>query len=145
MDVHDDELFRDIFDSASVTLPLTNVDKLDIVGFGPGLVISFDSLRDIHTIRFKECIPALEVVRAVLADNEHSYQRQLRSLCSLQFYDVEFLDEVIPTLMDGLECRVFSGFPIEYIRLDKCSNLGKADVMCMQELVHDVEWDGQGY
>jgi F-box-like len=141
MDVYDDELFRDIFDAASVTLPLTNVDELDIVGFGPGLVISFDSLSDIHTIRFKECIPALEVVHGVLADNK----LQLRSLCSLQFYDVEFLDEAIPILMDGLERRLFSGFPIEYIRLDKCFNLKQADVIFMQELVQDVEWDGKGY
>ena len=78
-----------------------------------------------------------------LADDEHSHQ--LRSLRSLQFSVVEFLDEVIPTLMDGLKRRLLSGFPIEYIRLDECLNLKQADVMRMKEFVQDVEWDGKEY
>jgi F-box-like len=144
-DVGDGRLSRDIFNIASVTLPLTNAHDLDIVGFGPALVISFDSLPDIHTIRFKKCDPALELVRAALTDNKHFYQLQLRSLRSLQFSDVEFLYNVIPTLMYGLECRLLSGFPIKYIRLDECVNLKQADVMRMKEFVQDVEWDGWEY
>ena len=124
----------DFIDTASETLPMTNVHELDIVGFRRSLAISFDSLPDIHTIRFKHCYPALRLVRDGLADTHR--------LRNLQFFEVEF-NGVIPTLMDGLERRLLSGIPIEYIRLDTCYDLRKADVMRMKEFVQDVEWDGK--
>jgi F-box-like len=133
MNFYNHELYRDILNTASVTLPLTNTHELDVVGFVPELVISFDSLANIHTIRFD----SYEVVRAALADTH-----RLRSLRSLQFYRATFQDEDISTLMDSLKHRLISGFPIEYIRLDMCSDLEKADVMRMKEFVQDVEWDG---
>jgi F-box-like len=137
------ELYREIFNIASVTLPLNNAHELDIVGFGPELVISFDSLPNIHTIRFEACDPPLDVVCAALADNEHSHQ--LRSLRSLQFSNVEFMDEDISTLMDGLKHRLLSSFPIEYIRVHRCYNFKRADVMHMKEFVQDVECDCAKY
>jgi hypothetical protein len=108
-----------------------------------GLSIRFDSLPNIHTIHFRTYNSPLEIVRAALVDNENSHQ--LRSLRSLQLSGVEFLDEGIPTLMDGLKRRLLSGFPIECIRLDNCDNLKQADVMRMKEFVQDVEWDGKEY
>jgi hypothetical protein len=143
-DVYNHELVRDIFDTASITLPLTNAHELDIVGYAPRWpVISFESLPNIHTIRFKTHGSPFEMVRATLADNEHSHQ--LRFLRSLQFSDVMFADEDIFALMDGLKCRLLSGFPIECIRLDTCYDLKQADVMRMKEFVQDVEWDGKEY
>jgi F-box-like len=138
--VFDNELFRDILNIAIITLPLTYAHELDIVGLVPELVISFDSLTNIHTIRFDSYVPPLEVVRAALADTH-----QPRSLRSLQFTHAKFLKEDISTLVDSLKHRLLSGFPIEYIRLDMCSDLEKADVMRMKEFVQDVEWDGVKY
>jgi F-box-like len=143
-DFYDDELFRDIFNIAIVTLPLTNTYKLDIVGFVNGSpVINFNSLPNVHTIRFDTYYPPLEVVRAALTDDEHSHQ--LRSLRSLQFFKTAFSDEVIFTLMDGLKRRLLSGFPIEYIRLDECLKLKQINVMRMKKFVQDVKWDGKEY
>ena len=76
------------------------------------------------------------MVLAALADN-----KQLRSLRSLEFSNVKFLDKDISTLVDGLEHRLLSGFPIEYIRLHRCYYLKRADVMRMKKFVQDVEWD----
>jgi hypothetical protein len=47
--------------------------------------------------------------------------------------------------MDGLKHRLLSGFPIEYIRFDKCPMLKQVDMMRMKEFVQDVEWDGVKY
>jgi F-box-like len=141
--IYNHELYQDIFYTASVTLPLTNAHELKIDGDGPWRVISFNSLPNIHTIRFKTYNLPLLMVRAALADNEHSHQ--LRSLRSLQFSGVGFMDEDIYTLMDGLKHRLLSGFPIEYIRVHKCSNLKQADVIRMAEFVQDVEWDVAKY
>jgi F-box-like len=139
--VYDNELFRDILNTASVTLPLTNAHKLEIAGDGHcWRGISFISLPNIRTIHFKTYNLPLSMVRAVLADNEHSHQ--LRSLRRLQLSNVKFLNEGISTLVDGLKRRLLSGLPIEHIRLDKCFNLKTADVMRMKEFVQDVEWDG---
>jgi F-box-like len=140
---HNHELDRNIFNIAIVTLPLTNAHELKIAGGGPWRVISFNSLPNIHTIRFKTFDLPLSIVRAALADNEHSHQ--LRSLRNLQFSNMTFLDEGIFTLMDGLKRRLLSGFPIEYIRFDACYHLKQADVMRMKEFVQDVEWDGAKY
>jgi hypothetical protein len=134
-------LFLEIFNTASVTLPLADAHELNIVGGGPSWpAVSFDSLPNIHTIRFMIHGSPFRIIGAALADNEHSHQ--LRSLCSLQFSYMSFLDEDIRDLMDGLKCRILSGFPIEYIRLDECFRLKQADVMRMEEFVQDVEWDG---
>jgi hypothetical protein len=83
------------------------------------------------------------MVSAALADNEHSHQ--LRSLRSLQFYDVTFFDEDFFRFMDGLKRCLLSGVPIEHIRIDKCGDLKQATVMRMKEFVQDVEWDGAKY
>jgi hypothetical protein len=83
------------------------------------------------------------MIRAAVADNDHPYQ--LRSLHNLQFLSVVFSDERISALIDGLKCHLLSGFPIENIRLFRCGNLKKRDVMRMKEFVQDVEWDGAKY
>ena len=138
------ELNRDIVNTASVALPLTNTRELGIVGYGSEWpVISFDSLPNIHTIRFEGYGPPLDLVHIALAYNEHPHQ--LRSLRSLRFFQVTFLDEDIFALMDGLKRRLLLGFPIEYICLRQCINLEKEKVMRMKEFVQDVDWDGVEY
>jgi F-box-like len=81
-DDYNHELYQDICNIASVTLPLTNAHELDIGGCAPQWpVISFDSLPNIHTIRFKTYGRPFEVNCADLTDNERSHQlRSLRSL-----------------------------------------------------------------
>ena len=136
--------FTKIFSISLVSLPLTNAHELDIVWYAPQWpVISFNSLPNLHTIRFKSYVHPSNMVCVDLADDGHSHQ--LRSLRSLQFSYMTFSDEGISNLMDDLKHRLLSGFPIEYIRFDECSNLKQADVMRMKEFVQDVEWDNAKY
>jgi hypothetical protein len=134
------EIYEDILNTAGVTLPLTNPHELDIVGFRwRWPVINFDSLPNIHTIRFKAYTRPPEMFLAAFADNEHPLK--LRFLRSLEFFDTRFSRNNISTLMDGLKLRLLSGIPIEYIRLHRCSNIETETVMRMKEFVQDVEWD----
>ena len=134
---YDREIFQDIFNTASITLPPADAHGLDITGNGPHWPINFDSLPNIRTISFKTYDFPLEIVRAALGDKGHSYK--LPHLCSLQFFDLEFSDEGTAALMDGLKHRLLSGFPIKNICLRTC-NLGEVDVTQMKEIV-DVDWD----
>jgi F-box-like len=134
------EIFGDILNTAGVTLPLINPHELEIAGHGRHWpVINFDSLPNIHTIRFKTYNRPPEMFFAALADNDHSLK--LRFLRSLEFFYTRFTRDNISTLMDSLKHRQLSGIPIEHICLRNCFNVRTENVMRMKEFVQDVEWD----
>jgi hypothetical protein len=131
-------VFRDIFDTASITLPPADAHVLDISGNAPYWPLKFDSLPNIRTIRFKTQYFPHKVVRSALGNKGRS--QRLPDLCSLEFFNLKFSDDSTAILMDGLKCRLLSGFPIKKLSLYACFYLWEADVIRMKEFVQDVEW-----
>jgi hypothetical protein len=133
------EIYQDIFNTASITLPPADVRGLEISGNGPHWPINFESLPNLRAIRFETSDFPLEIVSAALGDEGHSHK--LPHLCSLLFFNVAFSDEGTATLINGLKCRQLSGFPIKNIHLRTC-DISEVDVTRMKEFVQDVNWDG---
>ena len=136
-------VFQDIFDTASITLPPADAHVLDISGNAPYWPLKFDSLPNIRTIRFMTQYFPQKVVRAALGNKGPS--QRLPDLCSLEFFNLKFSDDYTAILMDGLKCRLLSGFPIKKVSLCGCFNLWEADAISMKELVQDIEIDGEKY